>query len=85
LSCASSPREQVVVFTSKVGGTHSVGDAVKVRYDPNDPHRARLDSLWDRVWGVIVAVALLLGALGGTFAGGRLFVRAAAGSPPGRD
>jgi Protein of unknown function (DUF3592) len=74
-------REQVIVFTSSSGGSHSVGDSVKVRYDPNNPHRARLDSLGDRVWGVVMAVGLLLGGLLVMFWGGVLFVSASAGTP----
>jgi Protein of unknown function (DUF3592) len=74
-------REQVIVFTSNVDAGYSVGDSVKVRYDPNHPDRARLDSLGDRVWAVIGAVALLLGALGAMFGGGVLFVWASSGSP----
>jgi len=74
-------REQVIVFTSNVGGSYSVGDSVKVRYDPNHTDRARLDSLGDRVWGAVMAVALLLGALGAMFGGGVLFVWASTGSP----
>jgi hypothetical protein len=74
-------REQVIVFTSNVDSSYSVGDSVKVRYDPNHPDRARLDSLGARVWGAIGAVVLLLGALGGMFGGGVLFVRASAGTP----
>jgi cytochrome c biogenesis factor len=73
--------EQVIVFTSNVGGSYSVGDSVKVRYDPNNPQRARLDSLGDRVWGAVVAVGLFLGALVVMFWGGVMFVRASAGTP----
>ena len=60
-------REQVIVFTGNVDAGHSVGDSVKVRYDPSNPHHARLDSLGDRVWAVVFAVVLLLGALGVLF------------------
>ena len=74
-------REQVIVITGNVDAGHSVGDPVKVRYDPNNPHHARLDSLGDRVWAVVFAVVLLLGALGVMFGGGVLFVWASAGSP----
>lgn len=73
--------EQVIVFTGNVDAGHSVGDSVKVRYDPNNPHHARLDSLGDRVWAVVSAVGLLLGALGAMFGGGVLFVWASTGSP----
>jgi Protein of unknown function (DUF3592) len=72
---------QVIVFTSNVGSSYSVGDSVKVCYDPNNPHRARLDSLWDRVWGAVVAVGLVLGALVVMFWGGVMFGRASAGTP----
>jgi hypothetical protein len=74
-------REQVIVFTSSSGGSHSVGDPVKVRYDPNHPDRARLDSVGDRLWGVLGAVALLLGGLVVMVWGGVLFVSASAGTP----
>jgi cytochrome c biogenesis factor len=74
-------REQVIVFTSSSGSSHSVGDSVKVRYDPTHPDRARLDSLGDRVWGVLGAVVLLLGGLVVMFWGGVLFVSASAGAP----
>jgi cytochrome c biogenesis factor len=74
-------REQIIVFTSNVDSSYRVGDAVKVRYDPNHPDRARLDSLWDRVWGAIGAVAMLLGALGAMFWAGMLFIAASAGTP----
>jgi hypothetical protein len=76
--------ERVIVFTSNVDSGYSVGDPVKVRYDPNHPDRARLDSLWDRVWGVVLAVVLLLGGLLIMFWGGVLFVWASSGSrqPP---
>jgi hypothetical protein len=78
-------RERAIVFTSNSGGSYQVGDAVKVRYDPNHPDRARLDSLGDRVWGAITAIAVLLGALGAMFAGGVLFVWASLGSRSGRE
>jgi Protein of unknown function (DUF3592) len=74
-------REQVIVFTSNAGAGYSVGDAVKVRYDPNHPDRARLDSLGDRVWGAVFAAVLLLAGLGVVVGGGVLFARAAAGTP----
>jgi hypothetical protein len=73
--------EQVIVFTSNAGGNYRVGDSVKVRYDPNNPQGARLDSLGDRVWGAVGAVVLLLGALVVMFWGGVMFVRASAGTP----
>jgi multisubunit Na+/H+ antiporter MnhB subunit len=74
-------REEVIVFTSSSGGGHSVGDSVKVRYDPNHPDRARLDSVGDRMWGVLGAVVLLLGGLVVMFWGGVLFVSGSAGTP----
>jgi len=73
-------REQVVVFTSSTGSSHNVGDSVKVRYDPNHPDRARLDSVWDRVWGAVGAVVLLLCSLVVMYWGGVLFVSASAGA-----
>jgi hypothetical protein len=73
-------RERVIVFRSSSGSGHSVGDPVKVRYDPNHPDRARLDSVGDRVWGVVMAVVLLLGGLVVMFWGGVLFVSASAGT-----
>ena len=74
-------REQVIVFTSNVQANYHTGDVVKVRYDPNHPDRARLDSLGDRVWGVLGAVVMLLAGLGVMVAGGGIFVPASAGAP----
>jgi cytochrome c biogenesis factor len=73
-------REQVIVFTSNVDSSYRVGDAVKVRYEPNHPQRARLDSLGDRIGGAIGAVVQLLVALGATVWGGVIFARASAGA-----
>ena len=53
-------REQVIEFESHVNAPYSVGDSVKVRYDPNNPRHARLDSLRDRVTGGVGNVILLL-------------------------
>jgi hypothetical protein len=67
-------REQVIEFTSNVDAGYRVGDAVKVRYDPDNPRHARLDSAWARlVSGFFDVVFLLVGLavmLGGGYCSG---------------
>lgn len=66
-------RGQVIEFTSHVSASYSVGDSVKVRYDPNNPCHARLDSLWDRVAAGVLNVLGLLAGLAVAVGGGVLF------------
>ena len=74
-------REQVIVFTGNVDAGHSVGDSVKVRYDPNHPHHARLDSLGDRGAGSGLCRRPASWGSWCPVWGGVLFVWASAGSP----
>jgi hypothetical protein len=75
-------REQVIEFTSNVGsrgiggiGEYSVGDSVKVRYDPDNPRHARLDSAWDRLVSGFFDVVFLLVGLAVMLGGGLLLRR----------
>ncbi len=56
-------REQTVEFTSAVCSGHAqrVGASVKVMYDPNNPHHAKLDTLWGKLarWSFGIAVVLV--------------------------
>ena len=69
-------REQVIEFTSNVGyswGRYSVGDSVKVRYDPVNPRHARLDAATDRVASGLLDAVLLVGGLAVVLGGGLWF------------
>jgi hypothetical protein len=75
-------REQVIEFTSNVGyrgiggiGEYSVGDSVKVRYDPDNPRHARLDSAWARLVSGFFDVVFLLVGLAVMLGGGLLLWR----------
>jgi Protein of unknown function (DUF3592)/WD domain, G-beta repeat len=66
-------REQVIEFTSNVYAGESVGDSVKVRYDPNNPRHARLDSGSARVASGFFDILFLLVGLAVALGGGVLF------------
>jgi hypothetical protein len=64
-------REEVIEFTPNVDMGYGVGDSVDVRYDPGNPHHARLDSLRDRIGSAVGdSVMLLFGLLFTLVAGG---------------
>src|SRR6266487_7076620 len=65
-------REEVIEFTSNLDVGYGVGDSVKVRYDPENPRHARLDSLRARVWSGVLDVVGVLGGLVLTLVGGLL-------------
>jgi hypothetical protein len=81
-------REQVIEFTSNLGGgygSYSIGESVKVRYDPNKPRHARLDSVSDRAWSGFFDILFLLVGLAVTLGGGLWFrgeVRRLRPAPP---
>ena len=78
-------REQVVEFRSNSGSsapTHQVGASVKVLYDPDNPHKARIDSLWERLFGWFWAIVFLLIGLGATVVGGVMVVGGLRPPPP---
>jgi hypothetical protein len=68
-------REQVIEFTSNVDAGYRVGDAVKVRYDPDNPRHARLDSAWARLVSGFFDVVFLLVGLAVMLGGGLLLRR----------
>jgi hypothetical protein len=78
-------REQVVEFTSSSGSfppAHRVGDSVKVLYDPDNPRKARIDSLSERMSGWFFAILSILGGLGLTLVGGIMVVDAVRPASP---
>jgi hypothetical protein len=70
-------REQVIVFTSNVGysgiGEYRVGDSVKVRYDPDNPRHARLDTAWARLGSGLLDIFLLVVGFAVVLGGGLWF------------
>ena len=64
-------REEVIEFTPFVDVGYGVGDSVDVRYDPGNPHHARLDSLLANIGSAVGdSVMLLFGRLLFTLVGG---------------
>jgi hypothetical protein len=74
-------REQVIEFTSNLDVGYRVGDSVKVRYDPENPHHARLDSPRARIGSGVLDLIMLLGGLFLTLVGGLLLWAAVRGEP----
>jgi Protein of unknown function (DUF3592) len=66
-------REQVIEFTSNVNTGYSVGDSVKVRYDPDNPRHARLDAARVGVQSGLGNVVILVLGLFVTLLGSQWF------------
>jgi hypothetical protein len=75
-------RKEVIEFTSGLDVGYGTGDSVEVRYDPGNPHHARLDSLRARVGSGVLDVAGVLGGLALTLVGGLLLWGVVRGEPP---
>ena len=76
-------REQVIEFTSNLNVGYRVGDTVKVRYDPENPRHALLDSARARVGSGVLDIIMLLGGLLLTLVGGVLLWGVFRGEPAG--
>jgi len=66
-------REQVIEFTSNLDVGYRVGDSVKVRYDPDNPRHARLDTAWARLGSGLLDIFLLVVGLAVVLGGGLWF------------
>jgi hypothetical protein len=66
-------REQVIEFTSNLDVGYRVGDSVKVRYDPDNPRHARLDTAWARLGSGFLDIFLLVVGLAVVLGGGLWF------------
>jgi hypothetical protein len=66
-------REQVIEFTSNLDVGYRVGDSVRVRYDPDNPRHARLDTAWARVGSAFLDILILVVGLAVVLAGGLWF------------
>jgi len=77
-------REEVIEFTSNLDVGYGVGDSVKVRYDPENPRHARLDSLRARVGSGVGDGVMLFFGLVLTLVGGLLLWGVVRGKPPAR-
>ena len=77
-------RGEVIEFTSDSDLGYGVGDSVEVRYDPDNPRHARLDSLPARVESGVRDVFLLIGGLLVTLVGRQWLWDAVRGEPPSR-
>jgi len=75
-------REEVIEFTSNLDVGYGVGDSVAVRYDPENPRHARLDSLRARVGSGVGDVVMLVFGLLLTLVGGWLVWGVVRGKPP---
>jgi hypothetical protein len=56
-----------------VDAGYRVGDSVKVRYDPDNPRHARLDTVWAGVVSGVFDVFFLVVGLAVVLGGGLLF------------
>jgi WD40 repeat protein len=74
-------RGEVIEFTSNLDVGYGAGDSVKVRYDPENPRHARLDSLRARVGSAVLDVVGVLGGLILTLVGGLLLWGVVRGEP----
>jgi hypothetical protein len=80
-------REQVIEFTSNLDVGYRVGDSVRVRYDPESPRHARLDSARAQIGSGVLDVIMAIGGLALTLVGGLLLwgvVRGQLSAGPGR-
>ena len=80
-------RDQVIEFTSNLDVGYRVGDSVKVRYDPESPRHARLDSARAQIGSGVLDVIMAIGGLALTLVGGLLLGGVARGqlsAGPGR-
>jgi len=75
-------RGEVIEFTSNLDVGYGVGDSVKVRYDPENPRHARLDSVRARVGSAVLDGIMLLGGLALTLVGGLFLWGIVRGDPP---
>jgi hypothetical protein len=75
-------REEVIEFTSNLDVGYGVGDSVAVRYDPENPRHARLDSIRARVGSGVGDAVMLFFGLVLTLVGGWLVWGVVRGEPP---
>ena len=78
----ATARGEVIEFTSDLDVGYRVGDSVKVRYDPQNPRHAQLDSLRARVGSAVLDVIGVLGGLILTLVGGLLLWGVVRAEPP---
>lgn len=66
-------REQAIEFTSNLDVGYRVGDSVTVRYDPDNPRHARLDTVRARIGDGFLDILILVVGLAVMLGGGLWF------------